>query len=330
MKEVKLIFRKPFPDSFSIEYIFNTLHNELKVVNFPVTKIVLPRHSKGILNRLKNLFFVLRYSNKIVHITGDVHYVLLGAWRSKRILTIHDLNFMERHSGLRKSIYKWFWISLPIFFAHKVTVISEATKNEVLKYINRGHHKIEVIYDFIDPIYKPYQRSFNLEKPLILQVGTSFNKNLLSTIESLRGINCRFAIIGHIDEPTLSHLEECQIEFENYRNLTLEELHAKYLEADILIYISLKEGFGMPILEAQSTGLPVITSNCSSMPEIGGEGAALYVNPKDILSVRQAIRTVIENKDIRNELVKKGYENVKRFSKENISKAYLALYNKLK
>ncbi|RYE22091.1 MAG: glycosyltransferase, partial [Sphingobacteriaceae bacterium] len=88
------------------------------------------------------------------------------------------------------------------------------------------------------------------------------------------------------------------------------------------------EGFGMPILEAQACGLPLITSNCSSMPEVAGD-ASLQVNPLDVIAIRNGILELINNESLRNDLVKKGFENIKRFSKEKTVAQYTALYQKL-
>ncbi|MCB0583153.1 MAG: glycosyltransferase, partial [Phaeodactylibacter sp.] len=88
------------------------------------------------------------------------------------------------------------------------------------------------------------------------------------------------------------------------------------------------EGFGMPILEAQATGRPVITSNICSMPEVAGRGAAL-VNPYDPAAKRAAIEQIIRNAGYREELIQEGRENVKRFNLEKIAGQYLELYREI-
>jgi glycosyltransferase involved in cell wall biosynthesis len=99
----------------------------------------------------------------------------------------------------------------------------------------------------------------------------------------------------------------------------------EYSKASLLTFVSTIEGFGMPILEAQACSLPVITSNCSSMPEVAGD-AAIMVDPFNVTAIRNGILDLMSNETLRNELIKKGYENIKRFSKEKVIAQYAGLY----
>ena len=327
-KPVVLVYRKAFPHVFSIEFIFN----QLKIALEPsrrIDKFVLPRFSNSILNRIFNIFSLLSFHNKIVHVTGDVHYAILGAWFSQRILTIHDLAFLHQNKGIKRSILKWFWIILPLKFAHRVTVISEATKVEVLKYVSVDPRKIRVIPNFISDKFKPIPtRTFNSEKPNLLQIGTAFNKNINRLAEAISEIPCTLTIIGELDQQTKQVLNQFKIQYNNKIDLTEDELHQEYSAADLLTFISTIEGFGMPIIEANACGLPVITSNCSSMPEVA-ENAAFLVDPFDVDSIKNGILSLIGNENLRNELVKKGFENAKRFSEAKVAAQYEFLYQEL-
>ena len=99
------------------------------------------------------------------------------------------------------------------------------------------------------------------------------------------------------------------------------DLPALYSGAIALTYSSLFEGFGLPILEAQACGCPVLTSNTSSMPEIGGKGA-LYVDPYSVESIVNGIKK-LEDRKRRMEMIKKGFENIKRFSWEKCARETL-------
>ena len=110
--------------------------------------------------------------------------------------------------------------------------------------------------------------------------------------------------------------------------LTLEELAAHYHASIALIFSSLYEGFGLPILEAMSYGCPVITSNLSSMPEIAGD-AALLVDPYDMDSIVHAMHRIAQDSNLREDLVQKGYANVKRFSWELTANRTAAVYSKV-
>ena len=279
-------------------------------------------------NRVLNIFSLLKLRGRITHITGDVHYAILGAWLSKRVLTIHDLEFMNRTSGITREIYKLFWIKLPVRFAHRVTTISETTKNDIVSFTKIKPEKIKVIYDFADPIYQPATRVFNSVNPSILCIGTKHNKNLPRLIEAIVSVNCELIIVGKLNNTLKQMLTSYSVSYRNFQNLSLEDLHKLYLQADLLAYVSLQEGFGMPIIEAQNTGLPVVTSSVSCMPEIAGEGA-VFVDPLSIDSIREGICKTIGDAQLRNEVISKGYENAKRFSYEGTAKKYAGLYREL-
>lgn len=112
-------------------------------------------------------------------------------------------------------------------------------------------------------------------------------------------------------------------------NLSFEELLEKYIESDMLIFPSLYEGFGMPILEAQTVGRVVVTSNVTSMPWVSGGGACL-VDPFSISSIREGILRVIREPYYRESLIENGLRNIKRFDPDLISNSYLNLINKIK
>ena len=312
----------------SIEYLFQSISEELKKQDIPVKNYTLPRFSTGLFSRLVNTLSLLQFKNGIVHITGDVYYAVLGAFFAKRIITIHDLSFLHRTSGITRKVLKLFWVTLPVRFSHRVTAISEATKQEILKEVRIEPQKIQVIPDFIDPIYQPFERSFNEANPRILQVGTAFNKNIERLASALENISCTLVIIGKLSPKQQEILQAKGIRFENYFRLPIEELYREYCKADMLVFVSTVEGFGMPILEAQASALPVITSNCSSMPEVAGDGA-LLVDPLNIESIRSGIMSVIADKKLRTSLVEAGLQNVKRFSKERVAEQYLQLYHSL-
>jgi len=328
MKPVLLILRKPFATSFSIEYLFETIFRELKKSKINADKMVLPYYSNGLKNRASNILSLLKIKGRIAHVTGDVHYAILGAWFSKRLLTIHDVEFMNRTSGLAREVYRLFWIKLPVQFAHRVTTISETAKKDILTYVKTDPSKIKVIYDFVDDIYQPVPRNFNAHKPSILCVGTKHNKNLPRIIEAVSGIPCELFIVGKLNAELIQLLDKYGVSYCNFQNLPLQSLHQLYLKADLLAYVSLREGFGMPIIEAQRTGLPVITSTTSCMPEIAGSGA-IFANPNDVYSIRFGIQTIINDADLREQIIQNGFENVSRFTKEKTTQEYVNLYQEL-
>jgi len=110
--------------------------------------------------------------------------------------------------------------------------------------------------------------------------------------------------------------------------LTDEELVQAYQRCDMVVFASLYEGFGLPILEAQAMGRPVITSNFGAMKEAAGEGA-LLVDPYSVEAIREAILRVKNEPGLREELVRKGRENVERFRPEAVARQYAEIYRSL-
>ncbi|HEU0065268.1 MAG TPA: glycosyltransferase family 1 protein [Flavisolibacter sp.] len=325
--KIILVFRKRTPSTLSIEFLFDTIYKKLNG-NVDIQKYQLPFQSTGFFKRVWNFVSVLGFRKKILHITGDTYYVILGGWFCKRVITIHDLSFLMRTKGLRKRLLKIFWVSLPAKFSHKITVVSEATKNALLKEISLSPEKIQVVYNFIDPIYKPVERNFNATYPRILQIGTAFNKNIDTLVTALKGFRCTLVIIGKLSAKQRELLKKNDIDYINRQGISTTELYNEYIAADLLTFISTVEGFGMPIIEAQATGLPVVTSNCSSMPEVAGNGAVL-VNPYDTTEIRLKIQELTSNEEKRSCLIQKGFRNVQRFSVDKVTEQYLDLYSSL-
>ena len=101
-----------------------------------------------------------------------------------------------------------------------------------------------------------------------------------------------------------------------------------YKIADIVTFVSKYEGFGVPILEAQATGRPVITSNLSPMKEVAGKGA-IFVDPYNVEDIRVAVKTIIFDAEFRQKLVKQSLENVKKYSAKSIAEKYIQLYKQI-
>jgi len=328
---MKIVFfqRKTNPHQFSIEKVFDGLQNQLaQDEQLVIDKKVMPCFSSGIVPRIKNVWWSRKHQGDVNHITGDVHYVALGLDKRKTILTIHDLNFLNHPNGLARFILKIFWLTLPLKKVVYVTVISEATKKDLLSRIKFPEQKVKVIPNYYDSSFKPFLKEFNKAEPRILQIGTKENKNVLRLIEALDEINCHLVIVGGKNKKIEEHLGHYKISFTWLQNLSDAELIEQYKQCDVLSFVSTIEGFGMPILEAQAVGRVVVTSNVSSMPEVAGD-AASYVNPFDVIYIKNGISKVIEDDIYRNYLIEKGFENIKRFELKNVVEMYYDLYQKV-
>lgn len=263
------------------------------------------------------------------HILGDVTFLSFLFNKKKTLITFLDCSILRRTSGVRHLIIKWIWFTIPVRRCIYITAISEATKKDLIRFTSCKAEKIEVVYVAISKLFKLVPANFNTTKPVILQIGTAENKNIPRLIEALKGISCTLKIIGKVNNEIKSKLEENGIEhilFE--RRLTDEEVYEEYVSCDILSFVSTSEGFGMPIVEANTIGRVVITGNVTSMPEVAGD-AACIVDPFQVDDIRSGFLKVIQDKEYRESLVKNGFLNAKRFSAELIASQYQRIYNEI-
>ncbi|WP_430817692.1 glycosyltransferase family 4 protein [Carboxylicivirga sp. RSCT41] len=319
--------RKPYDFHFSIEKLFDTIREHLSdSINYSV--YTLPFYSIGLFQRLFSGMAASRQQGNINHITGDVYFITPFLQKDITINTYHDFTFLKNSKGLKRFILWYFWVHLPIKHSKYVTVISEATKRELLATAKCSKDKVIVIPNIIPPHLKHQTYTFNTDKPSILHIGTTPNKNIERLIEAIKDSKCHLTIIGKLTDDITLSLKQNNIEYTNKYQISDKELEQEYMNCDLLSFCSLNEGFGMPILEAQAIGRPVITSNLSSMPEVAGDGAC-FVDPYDLNSIKAGITKVIENKEYRNKLITNGLENVKRFNPQTVAGLYETLYQKI-
>ena len=313
---------------FSIPKVFKIIENEIRLNN-TIKDVYMPTQRSLPWNVIINVLVTFFHRNPkgINHISGHIHDSILGLIGCKTVLTIHDVAFMDRTQNPIKCLYKWLlWLYIPIKVANSVSCVSTKTKQNILKYIKTD--KLTVIYNPIDPSFRYVKKEFNAKEPIILHIGTGWNKNLSRSIEALKGISCHFRIIGIINTDTEALLTKYDIKYSSACNLSDEEIRQEYIRCDIVSFPSIYEGFGMPIIEGQKTGRVVLTSQIEPLTEISG-GAAQYVDPYDITSIRNGYLEIINNRYHRDNLILKGIVNAQRFDSKVIARQYIDLYTRL-
>lgn len=322
---ITLIFRKKNQGT-SIEELFTDIKKAINNNGLKLKSTEVPCGSVNIGALVRNTIFVHNQKG-ILHVTGDIHYVAINPFR-KMILTIHDIGSIIEGVKFNTLLKKIIWIWLPCFFVKRITVISDYSKNELLKCVPWAKSKVRVIYNPVNSQLIKKNKVFNKNCPVILHIGTKSNKNLENTIKGLAQIHCRLIIIGKLTNEQLNLLIEKKICYENYRNIPFSTIKQIYENCDIVSFISKYEGFGLPVIEAQKVGRVVITSNRAAIPEIAGKGAHI-VNPEDINEIENGFQKLIDDDFYRENLINMGFNNVVRFDINIISKQYIALYKEI-
>jgi len=327
---IAYLFRKSLPGAQSIEQIFQALatHTAQRMHGVGVKVCYAPALSGTLMGIWANIRFARRCQSNITHVTGDIHYTLLGlSRRGHKVLTIHDCGFMYRYPkwSFKRWLFQWLWLRWPVRCADVVTVISEKTRADVVRFSGCSPEKVVVVPNFVHPVFEHKFFIFNEKTPRILHLGVAENKNLDRVIPALDGLSCVLDIVGQLSAAQKTLLQKHRIRWENSHNLTLPEVTEKYHQCDMVIFASTFEGFGMPIIEAQKTGRPVLTSDLSPMREVAG-GAACLVDPMSQQSIREGVEKIIREAAYRNGLIAKGLENVKRYDLEAVAQQYIALY----
>jgi glycosyltransferase involved in cell wall biosynthesis len=319
--------RKPRPDNFSIERLYEDVREALPE-DCQTKAWTCQEFSYGLLPRLRDMWRARRHQGDINHVTGDVHYLTFLLDRRRTILTVHDLVLLERLDGASRWLAWLLWYWLPVLRSRIVITISQATRVALLASVRCNPAKVRVVHNPVSKEFQPVPRIFNAACPRILQIGTGSNKNIERVAAALEGVSARLVVIGPMSKQQIVCLHRYGTEFEELVGLSRNELLQEYASADMVVFASTYEGFGLPIVEAQSIGRAVVTSNIGPMPEVAGDGACL-VDPFDIASIRGGVLKIINDSSYREELVARGLRNAKRFDADTVAHSYAMIYAEL-
>ena len=325
MLSVTYFYREPRKTGLSIEGIFklveNCLKNKVNIKSF---------YCDGTLSRIQNTKNAGRHADEINHITGDVNFLALGLRGRKNILTVHDLGHYDtlRPNFIKFLVYKWFWYKLPLRYIDVVTVVSTFTKNKLMEYTNFPEDRIVLIPDPVKPLFKFVKKEAMNNKPSILMMGTGRHKNLGNLIEAVKGTDYHLDIVGWPSAEEEEKLKSYNIHYTLYNKLSDQQVYERFIACDIMYNASFYEGFGMPIIEAQSVGRPVITSNAGAMKEVAGD-TAMLVNPDQPEEIRKAIDALVNDRELYDHMVERGRSNAKQYNYEVIAENYYNVYKNL-
>lgn len=315
---------------------YNIKMIELKDKNLPLVKNIFSKDFYyPVLARIM--------SADINHITDHSHGLLTLFLDPKTtVVTCHDLNAIvyEKQSSFLGKIRFWFNV-FAMKRARNIVTVSKSTKKALLKHLDYGG-QITVTYLAADPIFSPLNNikkagirkrlGIKQDDKILLHVGHS---NPVKNVELILRILLRlkkFKLIkvGDFNKNCQEYIEKNKLgkRIINLKNLEVEKLRELYNIADIFIFPSFVEGFGLPVLEAMACGCPVVCSNTSSLPEVGGT-AARYFNPNDEDEILKLIKEVDSHEELRKNMITNGFEQIEKFSWDKHASKLLQLYGEI-
>ncbi|ASE61070.1 glycosyltransferase family 1 protein [Chryseobacterium indologenes] len=263
----------------------------------------------------------------------------------KKVVTIHDLIFVrypQYYSFFDRKIHFWKF-KKAAETADKIIAISEQTKRDIIDFLKIPETKIDVIYQGCHKAFKEEQspeliqaakEKFNLPERFILNVGTiEDRKNLLNIVRAIHETDIPLVVVGRKTkyyQKIAAFLKKNKMENQVIflEGVSMDELAVLYKLADIFVYPSFFEGFGIPVIEALFSKTVVVTSNTSCLPEAGGKDS-VYIDPDNYLDLKAKIKFLWENESERKRREEKGFTFVQKFNDEPIARELMHFYQKI-
>lgn len=334
------IFVNPDEDNAVIQPSANFELVPLKKSPYPIwEQLLLPKAVK-------------KYQLDLLHCTSNTAPLNL---KIPLILTLHDIIYLEKMDWKSGSLYqrlgnlyrKWNvpWV---VKKAAKILTVSKFEQKRIKDHFGLDDKKVEVIYNGIGQQFKPLdfetvklkRKKLGLPEQYALFLGnTDPKKNLRNILKAIKILNDKgelniTCVITDLSDEILSPILK-DLDAEGIRDKIVltgyvrnEDMPVLYNSALFFIYVSLRESFGLPILEAMASGCPVLTSNTSSMPEVAGE-AALLVDPTDPKAISNSLQTLIKDNTLRADLREKGLQRPLLFEYKTRVERIIAIYQEV-
>ncbi len=317
------------------------------------SKFILPKKKLGKI--YKSLWRTKNIVEQLVEDKVQIYHGLSGELPAglrnngiKSVVTIHDLIFLrypQYYHWLDRKIYTWKFHQT-IKQADKIIAVSECTKRDIVEFGKINPDKIEVIYQSCNPKFSTtpsekdtenVTKKYNLPKRYLLCVGTiEERKNLMLAVKSLQFLPDDIHLVA-VGKKT-KYAEKVTKESERIgvssrlhllSGVNNDELNVIYKKAEVFVYPSRYEGFGIPIIEAIFCGLPVVACTGSCLEEAGGPDCS-YVNPDDTEGMASAIMHLLNDDEERTRRITLSQKYVQKYKGTNIANAVFETYKKLK
>lgn len=307
----------------------------------------LPKESSFLWRSLNIIKDLTRDQVQVFHgLSHEIPFAIQHT-RIKSIVTIHDLIFLrfpQYYQFIDRKLYEWKSKSA-CKRADQIIAISEKTKADIVAFYNVNPNKIKVIYQSCDDGFKTampestlnrIKITYKLPEKYILNVGTiEARKNLKLLIQALKTVDHQYKLVV-IGKET-AYFKEIERELDRLqlrsrvvflKNIPFADLPGIYQMADLFVYPSFYEGFGIPIIEALYSQVPVIAATGSCLEEAGGPDS-IYINPTDVSDLAYQINQVLHHADLQIEMKEKGLEFVQKFNSPNVTQQLMDCYSDL-
>lgn len=268
--------------------------------------------------------------------------------KMRKVITVHDILFKSNPQYFPQKLRNGIGLfSLNSFKqADRIIAVSEFTKEQLIHYYPFVKEKVYVVYEAASADYYPLadvekeesKKQLNIQKPYILFVGRFAPMKNIETLISFFLKNKQIQkeydlfLVGKFDKAFPNKKLETQIysssKIRIFNNISNKTLNLLYNNASLFYFVSHGEGFGLPILEAMSTGCPVLTSNTTACNEIAGN-AAIKVSPTSALEIGNAIETILADTNLQQQLAKEGIKQAQKYSWNKCAEETLDVYKSL-